>query len=270
MLVSAISTPVTRTREEAVETVETAKANKDGEESEAEYLENLAQVLCIWYSIIFQKKSVPVSTFLDSSSKINIIYPTFAKELGLPIRPTDVTAQKIDGIMLDTYEMVVVAFSVTDKANRVRFFEETFLVANISSEIVFEMPFLTLSDADIDFSGWELRWKTYVTKEAFPITKHVELVDKKEFAAVVFDLESGTFIVHIISLSSIGLPSSSPFKFDIHLFCKSQISGLIVEEALTKVFTEYLDFANIFFPDLASKLPEHIGINDHAIKLVNS
>ena len=46
-----------------------------------------------------------------------------AAELGLLVRPTDVVAQKIDGTTLDTYGMVVAAFSVTDKANRVRFFE---------------------------------------------------------------------------------------------------------------------------------------------------
>ena len=58
--------------------------------------------------------------------------------------------------MLDTFGIVVAAFSVTDKANSIRFFEETFLVANVSPEIVYEMPFLTLSSANIDFLGWEL------------------------------------------------------------------------------------------------------------------
>ena len=60
--------------------------------------------------------------------------------------------------------MVVVAFLVVDKANRVRFFEETFLVANVSPEVVLRMLFLTLSGADIDFSGWKLRWRTYISK----------------------------------------------------------------------------------------------------------
>ena len=59
----------------------------------------------------------------------------------------------MDGTMLETYRMVVAAFSVEDKANRVRFFEETFLVANVSLKVVFGMPFLTLSDADVDFLG---------------------------------------------------------------------------------------------------------------------
>ena len=53
--------------------------------------------------------------------------------------------------MLNTYEIRVVAFSVTDKANQVKFFEEIFLVANVSPELVFEMFFVTLSGADIDF-----------------------------------------------------------------------------------------------------------------------
>ena len=52
--------------------------------------------------------------------------------------------------------MIVAAFSVVDKANQVRFFEKTFLVANVSPEVVFGMPFLTLSGKDIDFLGQEL------------------------------------------------------------------------------------------------------------------
>ena len=49
--------------------------------------------------------------------------------------------------------MVVAAFLVVDKANRVRFFEETFLVANVGPEVVLGMLFLTLSSANVDFSG---------------------------------------------------------------------------------------------------------------------
>ena len=93
----------------------------------------------------------------DSGSEVNAVHPAFTKELGLPIRPTDVGVQKIDGTTPKTYKMVVAAFSVEDKANRVRFFEETFLVANVSPEVVLEMLFLTLNGADIDFFGRELR-----------------------------------------------------------------------------------------------------------------
>ena len=61
--------------------------------------------------------------------------------------------------------MVVAAFSVENKANQIRFFKETFLVANVSPEVVFGILFLTLSGADIDFLGRELRWRTFTIEK---------------------------------------------------------------------------------------------------------
>ena len=84
------------------------------------------------------------------------MHPAFAKKLGLMVQATNVSTQKINGTTLETYGMVVAAFSVTDQADRVRFFEETFLVANVSPDVVFGMPFLTLSGADVDFPKKEL------------------------------------------------------------------------------------------------------------------
>ena len=69
---------------------------------------NLAQITCIRYPINFEKKHV--STLLDSGNEVNAVHLAFAKELGLPIRPTDVGAQKIDGTMLETYRMVLQLF----------------------------------------------------------------------------------------------------------------------------------------------------------------
>ena len=264
--VSATSTPVIETREEVVaEAVESTEVGKDGVESKGEY-PNLVRVPCIRYPINFRKKSVSMSALFDSGSEVNAIHSALAWKLRLPVRLTDVEAQKIDGTMLDTFGMVVTALSVTDKANRVRFFEETFLVANISPEVVLKIPFLTLSGADVDFLGRELRWKTYTAKEAFPTTKRVELVGKKEFAAAALDPESETFIVHVVSLSSDSLPISS--LLNVHSSWSPQISGLIAEEAPTKVFDKYSDFADVLSSDLAFELPKHIRINDHAIKQV--
>ena len=94
-----------------------------------------------------------MSALLDSGSEVNAIHPTLAQKLGLPIKPTDVGAQKMDGTILDTFGMVVSAFSVTDKANRVRFFEKTFLLANVSPKIVLGMLFLTLFSMSTFFGG---------------------------------------------------------------------------------------------------------------------
>ena len=282
--VLATSTPVTETRAETIEateavktakaietvkTVGTAKVGEDDNKSKSD-CPNLARVPCIRYTITFQKKSVPISALFDSGSEVNAIHPTFAQELGLPIRTTDIGAQKIDGTILDTFKIVVVAFSVTNKANQVRFLKDTFLVANVSPEVIFGMPFVSLSGVDVDFSGWELCWKTYTTEEALPTTRRVALMDKKEFAAVALDSESETLVVHVASLSSNASPSSSPLEFDVHLSRKPQVSGLIAEEAPTKVSVEYSDFADVFSLGLASELSEHPGINDHTIELVNS
>ena len=193
--ISATSTSVTDTKKEA-----------------------LKRIPCIYYLVQFKKDKTQVQALVDLGSEVNAMYPSFAKQLGLPIQLTDVRAQKIDGTMLNTHEMVVAAFSVVDKANQVRFFEETFLVANVSPEVVLGMPFLTLSYADIDFSGWKLRWRTYTTKEVFPTIRHIKLVGKKEFVVAVLDLEHETYVIHIASLNSTPLASLGFTPLDVHPF----------------------------------------------------
>ena len=100
-------------------------------------------------------------------------------------------------------------------------------MANVSLEIFLGMFFLTLSNADIDFSGRDLRWRTYTTKEALQTTRRIELVGKKEFAAAALDSEHETYVVHVVSLSSAPLIAS----LDVHPFRRPQISGLIAKKA---------------------------------------
>ena len=47
-------------------------------------------------------------------------------------------------------------FSVSDQADKVRFFKEIFLVANISLDVVLDIFFLTLNGANVDFPKKEL------------------------------------------------------------------------------------------------------------------
>ena len=89
---------------------------------------------------------------------------------------------------------------------------------------------------------------------------------KKEFAVIALDPKHETYVVHVASLSSILFVAS----LDVHPFLRPQIFGLITKEALTKVLAKYSDFVDVFSPNLVSKLPEYIAINDHAIKLVDS
>lgn len=88
-----------------LENFPTDKTGENGEnsknEKKGEYPEiNFIQVPYIWYPITFQEKSV--LALFDLRTEVNAIYPTFAKELDLSIRPIDVEAQKIYNTMLDT------------------------------------------------------------------------------------------------------------------------------------------------------------------------
>ena len=168
--------------------------------------------------------------------------------------------------------------------------------------MLFRIFFFTLSNTDVDFLDWELRWRTYITKEVFSTIRHVKLVSKKEFAAIALDLKSETCIIHITLFSFVALPSSSSLdvqKFaavaldlesetfvvhvvllsfatspsssllNIHPSRRPQIAGLITKKASTKIFNKYIDFADVFSPDLAFKLPEYTKINNHAIELLD-
>ena len=110
-------------------------------------------VLYIHYPIWFKKSGVQVQALIDSSSKINAMTPGYASKLGLKVCPTDVVAQKIDGSTLEMFGMVLASFQVEDKLGRARFFQETFILADLSVEMVLGMPFLTLSNADIQFAS---------------------------------------------------------------------------------------------------------------------
>ena len=85
----------------------------------------------------------------------------------------------------------------------------------------------------------------------------------------MLDLENETFVVKVASLNSNASPSSCPLELNVHSFRRPQISGLIAKEAPTKVPAKYLDFADIFSPDLTSELSKHIEINDCTIELVD-
>ncbi len=103
----------------------------------------------------------------------------YAAELGLTTQKTSIGAQKIDGSPLETYGMVSACFSLQDSLGRVRFFEETFLLADTSMEVVLRMLFLALNNADFQFSAKKFTWRTYTAAEALPTTSQVKLMDKR-------------------------------------------------------------------------------------------
>ncbi len=81
--------------------------------------------------------------------------PAYVAELGLTARKTSGGAYKIDDLALKTYGMASASFLLQDSLRRVRFFEETFLLADTSMEVVLRMPFLSPSNVDVEFAELE-------------------------------------------------------------------------------------------------------------------
>ncbi len=114
----------------------------------------LEWVACIWYFITFKDQT---DALLNLESKVNLISQAFVYQLGLNIRMTNVKAQKIDGTTLETYEMVVFTFFVSDKDSREKFFGGSFLLADVKPDMVLGRLFLIISNVDIDFHAQDLQ-----------------------------------------------------------------------------------------------------------------
>ena len=130
----------------------------------------LDQVLYIYYPVQFQKDKATIQALINSGSKFNMITPAYAKQLGLWSQKTDIGAQKTDGSSLDTFRIVIAGFQVIDKLDKTRFFQEIFLLADTTMEVILEMLFLTLSNANIQVTEKKVTWRLYTTKEALPTT----------------------------------------------------------------------------------------------------
>ncbi len=129
-------------------------------------------------------------------------------------------------------------------------------------EVVLEMPFLSFSNADVEFAELgKLTWRSYMATEALPTTNRVELIDKREFAKVAMDENSETFFVHMSALDVAELL--------IHPFQEAQIAALQWDKAPTKIPAEYSDSVDVFSLDLAMEQLENTRMNELVIELID-
>ena len=117
---------------------------------------SLEWVTCIHYPLRFWKNTIGVKALINSGSEVNAMIPAYILKLGLKIHHTNIGAQKIDGSTLKIFGMALANFRVEDKLRRARFFQETFLLADISAKVVLSMLFLTFSYTDVQFIEKEL------------------------------------------------------------------------------------------------------------------
>ena len=122
------------------------------------------------------------------------------------------------------------------------------------------MRFFTFSKADICCAERKLVWRTYTAAEALLTTRSVEIIDKREFAAVVLNADDKIFMLHVAALAK-------PTIIPIYSSCQAQVAALTSEE--TGIPVEYSDFFNAFSSDSAAELLEYTRINDHPINLLD-
>lgn len=78
------------------------------------------------------------------------------------------------------------------------------MLANTNIEVVLEMPFFSLSNADVEFAEKpkKLTLRFYTAVEALPTTNWVELIARREFAKITLDRNSKTFVVNMLNLKA--------------------------------------------------------------------
>lgn len=74
------------------------------------FISLLKCIPCIHYLVRFKKDQVKVQALIDFDNKINIMTAAYAAKLGLRVHLTDIGAQKIDGFILEMFEMVLASF----------------------------------------------------------------------------------------------------------------------------------------------------------------
>ena len=128
-------------------------------------------------------------------------------------------------------------------------------------EVVLGMPFLALSNADVEFI--ELRKFTqrfYTIAEALSTTSWVELIDKKKFAKAGQDENSETFVIYVAVLKAEALIYPSQI---------AQIATLQGDKGPIEIPVKYSDYTDVFSYDLAIEQPENMGMNQHANQLID-
>ena len=147
--------------------------------------------------------------------------------------------------------------------NKPRFFQKIFLVTDTKFELILEIPFLKISNADVSFGKKTLTWKTYTTNKALSTTKRVQIINKKDFVIVVLNINSETFVVYVI----IQEQERMPVHFEKQAQIEAQVGALLFNKTSTEVSVEYSNYSDVFLAEYAAKLLENTGINEYAIKL---
>ena len=97
--------------------------------------------------------------------------------------------------------------------------------------------------------------------ETLSMSKTLEIIDNKKFAAAVLNADNKTFVVYIVALVEL--------KF-MSIYFLSQVQVALQTSEKSGISTKYSNFFNVFSSDSVAELPEYTGINYYSIDLLDN
>ena len=92
------------------------------------------------------------------------------------------------------------------------------------------------------------------------MTRKVEIIDKREFAAAVLNADNKIFVVHVAALAELT-------TMYIYPSCQAQVVSLTSKK--TVISAKYFNFSNVFFLDSTVELLKYTRINNYLINLLD-
>ena len=103
----------------------------------------------------------------------------------------------MDGSTFETFGIIIADFEIEDKGGKPKFFQKTFLVVDTKFEVILEMLFLKISNADMAFCKKTLTKKFYITNTTLLTTEQIQLINPKKFVIAALDTNSEIFVMHV-------------------------------------------------------------------------
>lgn len=107
------------------------------------------------------------------------------------------------------------------------------------------MFFFSFFNTNIWFVEKKITWRRYIAVKILSAIKRVKLINKKEFAIVTLDVDSKTFIIHIVALDIRDITMA------IYPSWVAQIGLLKISKAPIIDFIEYSNYTYVFLLNLS-------------------
>ncbi len=151
----------------------------DGEEDldKGLFTRDLETVKCINWNNKFNKNNEEVLASLDSGSERNSIFQEYKAQLLLKIINASWRLAKINKQKISKQKKIIIGFEITNNVYRTRYFEATFLIADILPLLISDISFLKMKNLDVSWTACIIQWGQWNVEAALTSTNWVDIID---------------------------------------------------------------------------------------------